>query len=233
MSDRAVRMESVSYAWPRGPAFALEVDAFELGKGESTLLVGASGSGKSTLLSLIAGAVRPDRGRIEIDGENIASLGEAARDRLRAERIGVIFQTFNLLPYASPLDNILLPLAFAPERRKRAGDARETALSLASALELPKALMIDARAGELSVGQQQRVAVARALIGGPSLIVADEPTSALDPQARDAFLDLLFQVTEAAGAALLLASHDPGVRERFKYVLPLDEIARARRGGTS
>lgn len=176
----ALRLTDVRYAWGGASSFQLALEEFSLAPGEMTLLLGASGSGKSTLLSLICGIVSAAAGRIEVGGDDLSALSRRRRDRLRAERIGVVFQQFNLLPYATALDNILLPLRFAPERRSRITAPRDEALRLASALGLDAALVEKGAAGALSVGQQQRVAVARALIGAPALIIADEPTSALD-----------------------------------------------------
>ena len=229
MTDPALRLTDLSFAWRGASAFKLDVRELALAPGERALLVGASGSGKSTLLSLICGIVAPSAGRIEVGGTDLAGLSRRARDRFRAERIGVVFQQFNLLPYATPLDNILLPLRFAPERRARAGDARAEALRLAKALGLSASLVTAERAGALSVGQQQRVAVARALIGAPPLIVADEPTSALDAAAQSAFLDLLFAQCAEAGASLLMVSHDERLAPRFDRALNLEEIAAIRR----
>ena len=149
----------------------------------------------------------------------------AARDRFRAESIGIVFQQFNLLPYASPIDNILLPLRFAPARRARAGDARAAALDLTDALGLSRDIILSSTADRLSVGQQQRVAVARALIGAPSLIVADEPTSALDAGAQASFLDLLFAQCAAAGSTLLMVSHDERLAPRFDRSVRMEDIA--------
>ena len=231
----ALRLEGVRYAWGAGNrasgAFALEVDALEIARGERVFLHGPFGSGKSTLLALVCGVAAPQAGVVEVEGEALSALSPARRDRFRAERIGVVFQMFNLLPYASALDNILLPLRFAPERRARVGrGARGEALRLASALGLPEALVARAPSAELSVGQQQRVAVARALIGAPGLIVADEPTSALDVAAQGAFLDLMFAQADAAGATLLMVSHDPALAARFDRSVALPEIARTVRG---
>ncbi|MGR3780429.1 MAG: ABC transporter ATP-binding protein [Albimonas sp.] len=231
----ALRLEGVRYAWGAGNrasgAFALEVDALEIARGERVFLHGPSGSGKSTLLALVCGVAAPQAGVVEVEGEALSALSPARRDRFRAERIGVVFQMFNLLPYASALDNILLPLRFAPERRARVGrGARAEALRLAAALGLPEALVARAPSAELSVGQQQRVAVARALIGAPGLIVADEPTSALDVAAQGAFLDLMFAQADAAGATLLMVSHDPALAARFDRSVALPEIARTVRG---
>lgn len=196
--------------------------------GESVLLLGASGSGKSTLLSLVCGIVAADRGRVTVDGTDLGALRAGARDRFRAERIGVIFQQFNLLPYARVADNILLPLRFAPVRRARAGQAPQEAARLCAALGLPGDVLT-MPAGRLSVGQQQRVAVARALIGAPPLIVADEPTSALDAATQDSFLSLLFAQVGAAGSSLLMVSHDERLGDRFDRVIRLEDIVTTER----
>ena len=140
----------------------------------------------------------------------------------------MIFQQFNLLPFGSVADNILLPLRFAPLRRKRAGDAVGQAADLCAALGLPEGVM-GAKTTALSVGQQQRVAVARALIGQPPLIIADEPTSALDANSQAAFLDLLFEQTKAHATSLLMVSHDPRLGERFDRVLRIEDIAQIER----
>ena len=201
---------------------------FQVAGRESVLLLGQSGSGKSTLLSLICGIVTAQSGKVTVGGTDLATLRAGARDRFRAEQIGVIFQQFNLLPYGSVADNIVLPLSFAPERRRRAGDAHAKAGHLCQALGLPSGLLASP-AGRLSVGQQQRVAVARALIGNPPLIVADEPTSALDAATQDNFLGLLFEQTAEAGSALLMVSHDERLAPRFDRVLRLEDIARIER----
>lgn len=224
MSDPVLQLTDLAYRWPGHAGFSLRVPDFALAPRESVLLLGESGSGKSTLLSLICGILQPDAGALHVAGVDLAGLSSGARDRFRAEQIGVIFQQFNLLPFGSVADNILLPLRFAPERSKRAGDARREAARLCKALGLPEA-SFTARANTLSVGQQQRVAVARALIGQPPLIVADEPTSALDAGSQAAFLDLLFAQQAANSAALLMVSHDPRLGERFDRVLRIDEIA--------
>ena len=197
-------------------------------RGESVLLLGESGSGKSTLLSLICGIVTPESGRVAVGGTDLSAMRAGARDRFRAEAIGVIFQQFNLLPYASVSDNIRLPLRFAPERRKRAGDAGAEAARLCGALGLPDGVLGSA-AGRLSVGQQQRVAVARALIGRPPLIVADEPTSALDAATQDSFLGLLFDQIHATDASLLMVSHDARLGDRFDRVVHLADILQTER----
>ena len=224
----ALALDDVRFRWSGRTSFRLCVPTFRLEPGERVLLLGESGSGKSTLLSLICGVVTADSGRVAVEGVDLSTMRPAVRDRFRAERIGVIFQQFNLLPYARVSDNILLPLSFAPERRRRAGNAGAEAARLCAALGLPDDVLA-VPAGRLSVGQQQRVAVARALIGRPPLIVADEPTSALDAATQDGFLGLLFGQTAEAGSSLLMVSHDERLGARFDRVVRLEDIATAER----
>lgn len=192
--------------------------------GETVLLLGESGSGKSTLLSLICGTTLADAGQVIIDGQDLAKVSNSKRDRFRAEKIGMIFQQFNLLPFGSVMDNILLPLRFAPMRRSRIGDAATDVTGLCLALGLPQDVILS-KASMLSVGQQQRVAVARALIGHPPIIIADEPTSALDASSQQAFLDLLFEQVRGFGSTLLMVSHDPRLASQFDRVLHMEDIA--------
>jgi putative ABC transport system ATP-binding protein len=223
-----VRLGDIRFAWPGEGAFSLAVKDFALPARQRILLIGPSGSGKSTFLSLLCGILAPQSGRIEILGQDLTRLGAAARDAFRAEHFGIIFQMFNLLPYGSVVDNVLLPLSFAPGRRRRAsasGSAAEEAGRLLARLGLQPSLVRKQSAASLSVGQQQRVAAARALIGAPEIVVADEPTSALDRDRQGAFLDLLFAETGAAGAALIMVSHDETLAPRFDRVLRLADIA--------
>lgn len=228
MTKAALELSDVRFSWPGKGGFALTCPSFALGQGESVLLLGESGSGKSTLLSLICGIVAADQGEVQVSGTDLGKLRVGARDRFRSENIGVIFQQFNLLPYGRVVDNILLPLRFSPERRRRAGDSSAEAARLCADLGLPDAVM-NTPAGRLSVGQQQRVAVARALIGRPPLIVADEPTSALDAATQDTFLELLFRQTQEAGSAVLMVSHDERLGNRFDRVIRLEDIVKTER----
>jgi putative ABC transport system ATP-binding protein len=220
-------LKDVRFRWPGRASFALSVSDFSVAPGETVLLLGESGSGKSTLLSLICGTVLADVGAIQVAGTDLSGLTGGQRDRYRAEQIGMIFQQFNLLPFGSVVDNILLPLRFAPERRGRVENGRDEARDLCTALGLPDVLT--AKASTLSVGQQQRVAVARALIGRPPIIIADEPTSALDATSQSAFLDLLFAQVQAHGTTLLMVSHDPRLSERFDRVIAMEDIAQIER----
>ncbi len=221
-----ISMTGVSFAWPGERSFRLTIDDFALKQGTRTLLLGPSGSGKSTLLSLLCGITQPDRGTIELLGTDLTTLSSAARDRFRANHIGIIFQMFNLLPYGSALDNVLLPLSFAAGRRDRvrkAGAEDQEAKRLLAALGIEGELLSGGTA-QLSVGQQQRVAAARALIGAPEIIVADEPTSALDTAREDAFLNLLFDQIDAASSTLIMVSHDESLAPRFDQALNLTDL---------
>ena len=223
--DPILALTGVHYRWPGRAGFALDIPDFKLGRSESVLLLGESGSGKSTLLSLICGTVTADAGAVQVAGTDLATLSAAKRDRFRAEHIGLIFQQFNLLPYASVIDNILLPLQFAPRRRARVATPVDSARALCRDLGLPDEVF-SAQAGTLSVGQQQRVAAARALIGAPPLIIADEPTSALDAATQATFLKLLFAQTQTSGSTLLMVSHDARLGAHFDRVVQMHEITR-------
>ena len=222
--DPILDFEDVRFSWTERPFFSLAVRAMALDAGTTLLVLGESGSGKSTLLSLICGTITPQTGRIRVAGTDLTALSGAARDRFRAEQIGVIFQQFNLLPFGSVADNICLPLRFAPARRRRAGDSSAEVATLLAALNLPLGIR-RAKARNLSIGQQQRVAVARALIGQPPLIIADEPTSALDADTQAAFLDLLFAQIAANGQSLLMVSHDSRLADRFDSSVRMEDIA--------
>jgi putative ABC transport system ATP-binding protein len=235
-SPDAVSFANVEYTWPGSSPFTLAIADFTLARGEKLLLLGPSGSGKSTFLSLLAGIVVPDKGEIDVLGTDMARLSGAARDRFRVEHFGIIFQMFNLLPYGSLTDNVLLPLHFSRTRRDRAraeGALDDVAAQLLATLGIDNSVIATARAANLSVGQQQRVAAARALIGSPQIIVADEPTSALDRNTEGAFLKLLFAQSSSAGTSVIMVSHDEGLARYFDRVVRLDEIAVATRGALS
>ena len=180
MTDPAIQIEGLRFAW-KGGDMVLDVPSFSLARGERLFLRGASGSGKSTLLGVIAGVLEADAGRVSVLGEDLSALSGAARDRMRADHLGVIFQMFNLVPYLSVIGNVTLPLKFSARRRQAvAGAPEDEARRLLGRLGLTDARLLERRVSDLSVGQQQRVAAARAVIGGPEIVIADEPTSALD-----------------------------------------------------
>lgn len=235
-TPEAVSFLDVRYTWPGSSAFTLSISNFTLARGEKLLLLGPSGSGKSTFLSLLAGIIVPDQGKIDVLGTDMAQLSGAARDRFRVENFGIIFQMFNLLPYGSLVDNVLLPLHFSRVRRDRAragGSLPDVASGLLRNLGLDASVIAATKAANISVGQQQRVAAARALIGSPRIIVADEPTSALDRNTESAFLDLLFAQSGSAGASVIMVSHDEGLARYFDRVVRLDDIAVATREAKS
>ncbi len=207
-----------------GRAEIVRVGRFELAAGEQRALRGESGSGKTTFLNLIAGILAADGGRVELDGIDLAALPEAKRDRLRADKIGYIFQTFNLLQGYTVLENVLLGMSFGPR-----GVDREHAVELLRRVGLEHRLGHFPR--QLSTGQQQRVAVARALANRPKLVLADEPTGNLDRTSAREALALIREVCRENGAALLLVSHDDGVLAQFEGMQDFAVInAAARRG---
>jgi putative ABC transport system ATP-binding protein len=223
----AIRLTDIRFRWHRRSEFELNVPSFVLGRTERILLVGPSGSGKSTLLSLISGVAVPQTGTVEVIGTDLTRLSAAARDRFRAEHLGIIFQMFNLIPYLSALDNILLPLLISRHRRQRVANGaalEDEARRLLARLGLEPAVYAAKKPTQLSVGEQQRVAVARALIGRPEVIIADEPTSSLDRDRQIAFVTLLGEEVRAAGAALLLVSHDLSLTPHLDRVVALDNI---------
>lgn len=225
-----VRIDALRFAWP-GQSLLLDIPELSIAEGERVFLRGPSGSGKSTLLGLLGGVLDPTAGSIHVLGQPLAALGRAGRDRFRGHHVGFIFQQFNLLPYLSLVENVLLPCRFSSERALRAGSneaaRRDEAGRLLAALGLDVSALAGRSASELSVGQQQRVAAARALIGRPELVIADEPTSALDADTRDRFVELLLAECVRAGAAVLFVSHDAALQHHFDRALGLDEINRA------
>jgi putative ABC transport system ATP-binding protein len=216
-----LQIRDLLYAWPGASADVLTLPALDLRAGRSYFLHGPSGCGKSTLLGLMAGVLLPRQGRVEFLGQDWACLPPGRRDRRRAQFVGVIFQQFNLLSYLSCLDNVLLPCRLSPVRAERcAGSAQEEARRLLQRMELPSELW-QRSAGTLSIGQQQRVAAARALIGRPALVIADEPTSALDEPLREAFMALLMGECREGGSTLVFVSHDERLAAHFDERLSL------------
>ena len=202
----------------------IDIEAFRIARGESVFLRGPSGSGKSTLLGLIGGVLRPRDGQISICGTEITTLTAGRRDKIRADHLGIIFQQLNLLPYLNILQNVTLPCRFSRARADRAGIQGMTAIGTAKQLVQDlgiEASLLSRKVGNLSIGQQQRVAVARALIGGPDLLIADEPTSALDSDNRDRFIELLDTQRKRFDCSLLFVSHDLSLAKHFDRSIDL------------
>ncbi len=223
MNENIIKIDSVRFYWSKKSNFKIFIQNLEIKKGEKVLLLGESGSGKTTLLSLLCGFLNPLSGTISINGNEINKLSSKSKDEYRADNIGIIFQQFNLLPYAGVIDNILLPLYFSKVRSNSIINPQETAVQLCRQLRLPYDV-INYKADSLSVGQQQRVAVARALIGNPSLIIADEPTSSIDSAAQQIFLDLMFEQIYKNESTLLMVSHDKSLSSRFDRLIDINEI---------
>ena len=221
-------MADVAFAYgASSPVLALGEVA--VAPGERVFIEGPSGSGKSTLLALVGGVVAPSRGVVEVFGEEVSGLSAGARDRFRADHMGFVFQMFNLLPYLSVQDNVLLPCRFSKARAGRAAEGGGRAALLEEAKRLLDRLglgegFLTRSAASLSIGQQQRVAAARALIGRPQLIIADEPTSALDADNRERFARLLIDECAAANTTVLFASHDPANAALFDRHLSMREM---------
>lgn len=229
--ERVVELAGVQFGWSPGAAVVVDIEHLHVDRGERVFLRGPSGSGKSTLLSLLAGVATPGAGRLTVLGHQLGALDGAQRDRFRADHIGFIFQMFNLIPYLSVVENVTLPCRFSRRRRDHAmqagGSVQSEALRLLGHLDMGAPDLLQRPVTDLSVGQQQRVAAARALIGAPELVIADEPTSALDADRRAAFIDLLFRECERGRAALVFVSHDAGLAGRFDRTIEFRDVNRA------
>lgn len=210
-----VRVEDLTFGYGAG-GFRLSVPQFTLQDGERVAIVGPSGSGKTTLLNLIAGLLSPETGRIDVAGTEVTALTETGRRQFRASQIGFVFQDFALLDYLPARQNILYPYRITPALTLDAA-ARERAEALAAACGIGDKL--DRHPAELSQGEQQRVAICRALVTQPNLILSDEATGNLDPDSKARILDLLFEQAASAGAAVLAVTHDHELLPRFERVL--------------
>jgi putative ABC transport system ATP-binding protein len=207
-----------TYREPTGRRFTvLSIAEFRLAAAEQVVLVGESGGGKTTLLNVIAGITTPDAGQVKIGGVDICRLAEPVRDRFRADRIGYVFQTFHLLPAFTALENVLLGMSFSGKRADR-----HRAAHLLGRVGLGHRLHY--RPGQLSVGEQQRVSVARALANTPVLLLADEPTASVDAANQQSVLQLLRDSCREQNVALLLVTHSPDIARQFDRVERLAEF---------
>jgi putative ABC transport system ATP-binding protein len=224
-----IRLTDVEFHWHAKAGASIQSGNLCIDKQEHVFIQGASGSGKSTLLNIIGGIVTPQLGQVNVVGHDFCQLKEVQRDRVRADHIGFIFQQFNLIPYLSILENVILPCRFSKIRSQnaieRSGSVINDAYYLLNRLYSKSKLSFSRSTSELSVGQQQRVAAARALIGQPQLIIADEPTSSLDFDSRQAFMDLLFDEVKTSDSTLLYVSHDPTHKHLFDRVVDMSTIS--------
>ena len=219
----ALELSQLSHAWGTAPPL-FEIAHLALPQGDNLFIQGPSGCGKSTLLGMLAGVISVQHGDCEVLGQALKQLSAAQRDRLRGEHMGVIFQQFNLLPYLDVKTNVLLPTRLFSSRAAAAvqawGSAEQQALHLLQALGLPQSVWQQA-VNQLSVGQQQRVAAVRALMGSPRLVIADEPTSALDEANQLEFLEVLLGTARHQAASVVMVSHNPQLAQRFDQVFAM------------
>lgn len=229
--SETIKLSDVTYRWRPDLPPVLDIPALSVDAGERVFVSGPSGSGKTTLLNLIGGIAVPDTGDVSVLGSRLDRVSRSRRDAFRADHIGLIFQLFNLVPYLSLIENVLLPCRFSARRRDRAAsdgqDPAGEARRLLVHMGLPESALHGRPVTDLSVGQQQRVAAARALIGAPEIVIADEPTSALDEDARQSFLDILFETIARNRQTLIFVSHDRRMEHLFDRHIVLSEINRA------
>lgn len=239
-SSAVIAIRDLAFRWRRGGPIVLALDRLDIARGERVFIEGPSGSGKTTLLSLLAGMVRVDHGSLRILGQSLERLSAVQRDHFRADHVGYVFQMFNLIPYLSLVENVTLPCRFSRLRRARVFERNgrgpgsrsarcleEEALRLLDHLDMAEPARSKRPVTELSVGQQQRVAVARALMGTPEILIADEPTSALDADRREAFIRLLFRECAETRMTLIFVSHDVSLEPVFDRTVRLAEVNRA------
>lgn len=219
-NDSCIEVKNLVYQYGADLEPMIDIPAWQLSRGSRLFLRGESGAGKSTLIHLLAGLLVPTSGQIKINGFDLSSASVQNRDQFRANNVGLVYQQFNLIPYLSMLDNVLLASHFA--KNKSTGIA-DLAGSLLEKMNLPQDLhQRDSR--HLSIGQQQRVAICRAMINQPKLVLVDEPTSALDTSNRDRFMSLLFELLDEQQATLVFVSHDETLAARFNEVVELDDL---------
>jgi putative ABC transport system ATP-binding protein len=229
-----IDVRDLEFRWRPDAPSVLSIDTFQVTPGECLFIKGPSGSGKSTLLSLLSGVTTAVAGTVRVMGQELERLGSVQRDHFRADHIGYIFQMFNLIPYLSVVDNVVLPCRFSARRRanalKRGKGLEAEARRLLKHLDMDHPDLHRRAVTTLSVGQQQRVAAARALMGSPELLIADEPTSSLDADRRESFIRLLFDECRGVGATLIFVSHDASLEHLFDRTIDLAEINRSTHG---
>ncbi|HEY9113329.1 MAG TPA: ABC transporter ATP-binding protein [Bacteroidales bacterium] len=228
MNNSIIQIQGLQFNWDKSKVPFIIIPELEVLKSEHLLIKGDSGSGKTTFLNLISGVLPLSSGEIKILGENLVNMSSSQRDAIRANHMGVIFQMFNLIPYLSVIENVLIPIHFSEVKknkiRAKGISPKEEAIRLLSELGLQKKEIHEKKVTELSVGQQQRVAAARALIGSPEIILADEPTSALDENNSMRFLDLLLEECKKNNSTLLYVSHDSRIHYKFKQSISIHDF---------
>ena len=233
---RAIEIKDLKFNWGRSDEPVIGIDRLTVARGEHLFIKGSSGTGKTTLLNLISGILKPREGDIYLLEEHSNTFSKKQFDKFRSDHMGIVFQLFNLLPYLSVIENITLPCYLSELRRQKAlknsSNLKLEASRLLYQLGLDKKIE-QRKVTELSIGQQQRVAAARALIGSPELILADEPTSALDETNTRMFLELIISESEQNNSSLLFVSHNQALRTYFQNILSLDKTAVAKKNNKS
>ena len=224
-TPKAIYIEQLLHRYKKNQS-GIFIPEWSVMQGQRIFLHGESGSGKTTLLNLLAGVITPNKGTIQISGCDFSSLPARKKDKFRAQHIGVVFQQFNLIPYLSVLKNIQLAVYFG---KSTTTNVEQDSERLLSDLKLPTDVLHQ-KAGNLSVGQQQRIAIARALINQPELLLVDEPTSALDATARDAFMQVLIEMCEKNQTTLVFVSHDMQLKQYFKTSVQMSSLCKKEGG---
>jgi putative ABC transport system ATP-binding protein len=227
-NQKCIEISNVEFNWDKHSQPLLNIDSLTLNKAEKLFIHGPSGCGKTTLLNLISGVLKPSHGEIKVLGKNLFSEKQKLRDQFRVDHMGIIFQQFNLIPYLNVFENITLPCLFSWKRQEMLSIQKRNIFDetsrLLDALGLKENDIIQKNVTQLSTGQQQRVAAARALIGSPEIIIADEPTSALDQDSKQGFLELLFAEARKTNSALLFVSHDLTLSSLFDRSISLNDF---------
>ena len=224
-----IQLKNVFFKYSDNDSYSLDIPAFSLNEGDQLFLEGPSGSGKSTFLNILAGLIHVHQGDINILNTAIKSLNQVQKDRFRADHFGIIFQSFNLIPYLSVLENISLPSIFSDLKKNRilsrVHSIEEEAKRLCDSLNINQHLQ-NTPVKKLSIGQQQRVAIARACFGSPEIIISDEASSALDPQNKVQFLSLLQSECKKNKSSLIFVSHDQTLKPSFDQHLHIQDLQR-------
>jgi putative ABC transport system ATP-binding protein len=229
-SDTVIALEGVAFRYPGVEGFRIDIPDFGVRGGRSVAVVGPSGSGKTTLLGLLAGTLRPITGRIRIHETELTAMGDHALRRFRIRHIGQVFQAFELLPYLSMVENVMLPYFIHPGGEPRR-QARERAVEVLA--EVGLADKANAYPDRLSQGERQRVAVCRAMINRPALLLADEPTGNLDQHNKQVVVDLLLEQAERHSSTLVMVTHDQALLSSFAEVVDIDAIRAVVDSGTA